>query len=68
MENDKAKPKAPVWMFAATAGSSFVAPVIVGVLLDIEFGWTPWATFVGLTVGIISCLGTLLISAKKSTS
>ena len=57
----------PVWMFASTAGSSLVAPVILGVLLDINFGWTPWATFVGLALGIISCLGILVISANRST-
>jgi F0F1-type ATP synthase assembly protein I len=66
MDGGKQPPMAP-WAFAATAGSSLVGPVILGVLLDVQYNWMPWGTLAGLGVGIFSCLSILVMAAKRSS-
>ena len=67
MDGDGGKrPPMAQWAFAATAGSSLVGPVIAGVVLDVEFNWMPWATLIGLGLGIFSCMSILVISANRS--
>lgn len=66
--NGDPRPRAPVWAMAATAGSTLVGMVVMGIFLDIEFGWTPWATLVGLALGFVSCMSILLRAANQSKS
>ena len=47
-------PKELRFYFAlAQVGMEMVAPMVVGMLLDGYFGWTPWATVAGFTLGFI---------------
>lgn len=36
-------------------GMEMVVPIVVGLLLDRSFGWTPWAIIVGAVLGL--CMG-----------
>ncbi len=56
--------KAPAWLLAATAGSTLVGTVVGGLLLDLQFGWTPWGTLIGLILGCFSCISILMRAAK----
>jgi len=58
--------RGPSWLLAATAGSTLVGTVVAGLLLDIQFGWTPWGTLIGLFVGFVSCISILLRAAKQA--
>ncbi len=54
------------WGIASSAGSSLVGPVILGVLLDTQLGWTPWATLTGIFVGLLGCVAILIRMTKRS--
>jgi hypothetical protein len=60
------KPPAPPWVNAAQAGSTLVAPVVLGVILDWQLGWMPWATLIGVGVGLLGSITILLQAAKRS--
>jgi F0F1-type ATP synthase assembly protein I len=66
MDGGKQPPMAQ-WAFAATAGSSLVGPVVLGILLDLQYQWMPWGTLAGLGLGIFSCLSILVIATKRSS-
>ncbi len=65
MEGEK-RPPLPQWGMAASAGSTLVGCVIGGIFLDMEFGWSPWATLAGIGLGLISCISILMLAAKRS--
>ncbi len=44
------------WAIAAQASSSLIGPVIIGLVLDSQLGWTPWATLSGVVVGFVGCI------------
>ena len=48
------------WVVASTISWSLAGPVLLGVYLDWQFGWSPWATVAGVLVGMAACL-TLLV-------
>jgi F0F1-type ATP synthase assembly protein I len=60
------QPPAPPWVNAAQAGSALVAPVLLGVILDWQFDWKPWATLIGIAVGLIGSVSILIQAAKRS--
>jgi F0F1-type ATP synthase assembly protein I len=53
------------WAVASTVSTSLIGPVVLGILLDVSFGWTPWGTIVGVLFGLFSCLA-LLIRLQRS--
>ena len=53
------------WAVAAQASSSLLGPVGLGLLLDTQFGWSPWATVTGVIVGFVGCLTLLIRMAKR---
>ncbi len=60
------KPPTPPWVYAAQAGSTLVAPVVLGIILDWQLGWMPWATLAGIGVGLLGSIAILLQAAKRS--
>ncbi len=37
----------------AQVGMEFVAPIVIGALLDSYLGWMPWATITGAVLGFV---------------
>jgi F0F1-type ATP synthase assembly protein I len=52
------------WAIAAQASSTLIGPVVIGLVLDSQLGWTPWATVTGILIGFVGCI-TLLIQASN---
>ena len=65
MEGGK-QPTAAPWVIASQAGSALVGPVILGVVLDLQFDWLPWATLIGIGIGLAGSLMLLLTAANQS--
>lgn len=40
----------------AQVGMEMVAPLVVGLILDHQLGWTPWATVSGAMFGLVGGL------------
>jgi F0F1-type ATP synthase assembly protein I len=40
-------------MALAQVGTEMVVPTVVGLLLDLKFGWTPWGLLVGVILGLV---------------
>ena len=40
-------------MALSQIGLELVAPVVLGVVLDNQFGWTPWGVIVGAILGLV---------------
>lgn len=59
-------PSPPPWTNAMQAGSALVGPVVLGIVLDSQFGWMPWATLIGIGVGLLASVTILLQAAKRS--
>jgi F0F1-type ATP synthase assembly protein I len=49
----------------AQVGMEMVAPMVIGVLLDSYFGWTPWATVTGFVIGFVGGFIHLLVMLKR---
>jgi hypothetical protein len=40
----------------AQVGMEMVAPIVIGVVLDYQLGWMPWATIAGAVFGLVGGL------------
>lgn len=49
----------------AQIGGEMVLPMIVGIFLDYYFGWTPWATVIGLAVGAVGAMTHLVLMTRQ---
>ncbi|GIW83065.1 MAG: hypothetical protein KatS3mg105_4872 [Gemmatales bacterium] len=49
----------------AQIGMEMVAPVVVGVLLDRQFDWTPWGAIAGAVLGFVSAFVHLLALLRQ---
>jgi hypothetical protein len=49
----------------AQVGFEMIAPMLVGIGLDYAFGWTPWATVIGLILGFVGGLVHLVHMVNK---
>jgi F0F1-type ATP synthase assembly protein I len=49
----------------AHIGMEMVAPLVVGVFLDLRFGWLPWGTIVGFVLGFVGGFVHLLAMLKQ---
>ncbi len=47
-------------------GLEMVAPIILGLALDYQFGWMPWATVVGAILGLIGGISHLVVISSQS--
>jgi hypothetical protein len=59
-------PPAQQWAVAAQASSALVGPVVLGVLLDWQLGWTPVGTLSGIGVGLVLLMTLLIRMVKRS--
>lgn len=58
--NGDEQPQMKGWAIASQISSSLIGPVILGVVLDSELGWTPWATLSGIALGLVGCMFLLI--------
>ena len=49
----------------AQVGLEMVVPIVIGVLVDSYFGWSPWGVVVGVIVGFVGGLLHLLALLKS---
>jgi len=49
----------------AQIGLEMVAPMGLGIGLDYWFGWTPWATVIGLVLGFVGGLVHLVLLVQR---
>ncbi len=47
-------------------GLEMVVPIILGLVLDYQFGWMPWATVVGAILGLIGGISHLVVISSQS--
>lgn len=40
-------------VLVSSAVAQFVVPILIGVWLDAQYGWSPWGLAVGTVVGVI---------------
>lgn len=59
-------PPGQQWAMAGQAGTSLVGPVVLGVVLDSQLGWTPWGTLTGIGLGLVGCMAVLIRMKKRS--
>jgi len=45
-----------IYFTLAYVGMEMVAPLVAGLILDDQLGWTPWATVIGAALGLIGGL------------
>jgi F0F1-type ATP synthase assembly protein I len=50
----------------AQAGIEMIVPLGIGVWLDHEFGWTPWATIIGTILGFVGGITHLVMLAHQA--
>lgn len=60
------QPSPPPWTNAMQAGSALIGPVVLGIVLDLQFDWMPWATLAGIGLGLLVSVTILLQAAKRS--
>lgn len=49
----------------AQVGMEMVAPLVGGLFLDDQFGWTPWATVIGAALGLVGGLVHLVMILNR---
>ncbi len=49
----------------AEVGLEMVAPLVLGVFLDYQYGWKPWATIGGFVLGMVGGFFHLLVMLQK---
>jgi len=64
MDGGERPPPGPMAV-ASSAGTSLVGPVVLGLLLDVQLGWTPWATLTGILLGLFGCLSVLWLMSNR---
>lgn len=64
--NGDDRPSMQGWAIASQISSALVGPVVLGVLLDYQLGWTPWATLVGIGLGLFGCMFVLIRMKNRS--
>jgi F0F1-type ATP synthase assembly protein I len=50
----------------AHVGLEMVMPMVVGIALDSYFGWSPWATVVGVVLGFTGGIVHLIVLANRA--
>jgi F0F1-type ATP synthase assembly protein I len=66
MPKNTPNPRNESFYFAlAQVGLEMVAPMVIGILLDRQFGWTPWATVSGFAFGFVGGFLHLLVMLKQ---
>ncbi len=53
------------YLALAQSGMEMVAPMILGVVLDRTFGWTPWATVIGFVFGFVGGFLHLIVMLQR---
>lgn len=54
-----------LYMALAQVGTELVMPSVVGLLLDLYLGWTPWALIAGTILGLVGGLYHLITIMKQ---
>lgn len=54
-----------LYMAMAQVGTEMVVPAVVGLLLDLYLGWTPWALLAGTILGLAGGLYHLIAITKQ---
>jgi F0F1-type ATP synthase assembly protein I len=49
----------------AQVGMEMVAPIVLGLVIDYQFGWLPWCTVVGAVLGFVAGVGHLILIATR---
>ena len=52
-------------MTIGQVGMEMVAPIILGLVLDYQFGWMPWATVIGAVLGLVGGILHLVIISSQ---
>ena len=54
-----------LYMALAQVGMEMVVPVVLGVILDLNLGWTPWGIVAGALLGLVGGLAHMLVLVKR---
>jgi F0F1-type ATP synthase assembly protein I len=46
-------------------GMEMVAPIVLGLILDYQFGWMPWATVIGAVLGLVAGISHLVVISNQ---
>lgn len=50
----------------AQVGLEMVAPIGIGLLLDYQFGWSPWGVVIGAVIGLVGGIAHLVALANRT--
>ena len=66
MQPDQPPPAPNRWVVTyAQLTADLVGPVLLGLLLDWQFGWLPWGTVTGLILGLAISMYHLALLARR---
>lgn len=54
-----------LYMALAQVGTEMVVPTVVGLILDLNLGWTPWALIIGTILGMAGGLYHMMAILKQ---
>lgn len=64
-ERPKAAREAAWYLALGQVGLEMVAPIILGLWLDYEYGLRPWCTIGGVVLGFVGGLGHLILMTNR---
>jgi len=53
------------YLALAQVGMEMVAPIVLGVYLDSQFGWRPWGVIAGAVFGLVGGLSHLVVMLNR---
>ena len=56
------------YMSLSQIGLEMVGPLVVGLILDDQFGWSPWGAVIGAVIGPVAGLGHLVLLLNRPPS
>jgi F0F1-type ATP synthase assembly protein I len=53
------------YLTISQVGMEMVAPIVLGLVLDYQFGWMPWATVIGAVLGLVAGISHLVVISNQ---
>lgn len=54
-----------LYLALAQVGTEMVVPAVLGLILDLNLGWTPWGLVVGVVLGLVGGFYHMLAILKQ---
>lgn len=54
-----------LYLALAQVGLEMVAPIVIGVVVDVNYGWAPWGIVAGAVLGLVGGLAHMVAILKR---